>query len=273
MNCLVYAATNSPQWTMFILALCMPAIIYGGSNPSNGALVLLTQVSCNFTDMFENWFVSVGRVGLEDHVSVIAEDQIAYDWITRKFPTVHVVLTSFETKILDTKCSYDENVYKAVVVRRGNYIAKYLHHGVSVLYSDVDVVVQHDPMSYFNDAACDIFAQMDGVNYACTGFMYFRASPVTARLCSEWTASLLRNWAWNQPRFNELLHKNPIKLCPLDQTLFPSGATFFGEEANGPPRPGLTATQRRSAIVVHNNFIGGHDAKVTRFKEHGLWIL
>ena len=103
-------------------------------------MVLLTHVSCNYTDMFQNWIESVRRVGLQDYVSVIAEDHLAYDRIVRLSPKIHVVLSDF-ARAHNNECDYDENVYKAVVVRRGRHISKYLKRGVPVLYSDVDACV------------------------------------------------------------------------------------------------------------------------------------
>ena len=114
---------------------------------------------------------------------------------------------------------------------------------------------------------------MDGSDYICTGFMYFKATPDTTRLCLDWTASLLKKWGWNQPRFNQIMRaRRDVHFCPLDSVLFPSGQRFFGETPNGQPiQDGLTPTQRQHSRVVHNNFIGGHDAKRRRFEAAGLW--
>jgi len=30
--------------------------------------------------------------------------------------------------------------------------------------------------------------------------------------------------------------------------------------------------RREGAVIVHNNFVVGHDAKVERFREAGLWF-
>jgi hypothetical protein len=68
-------------------------------------------------------------------------------------------------------------------------------------------------------------------------------------------------WAFVQTLINQALKRHAMVVRGLPRELFPSGKAFFSPSFAGAP------------AVVHNNYIVGHDAKVDRFKQRGLWLV
>jgi hypothetical protein len=65
----------------------------------------------------------------------------------------------------------------------------------------------------------------------------------------------------DQPVFNRLLHESSVKYLELSSVHFPSGQVLWRDIATKIPR----------VVVVHNNFIVGKQAKISRFQESQLW--
>ena len=74
----------------------------------------------------------------------------------------------------------------------------------------------------------------------------------------NWKASLVTPDI-NQIQFNSLVEKSEIKHKPLPRSVFPDGISYFAR--------GI----QRNVVIVHNNYIIGHDNKVQRFKSVRLW--
>ena len=89
----------------------------------------------------------------------------------------------------------------------------------------------------------------------------------SARFLREWERRLHGPGAGakNQPHYNEALRAGAseltMRLLPCD--LFPNGYRY----ASDPWR----RAQRRAPLLVHNNWIKGHEAKVARFRKWGMW--
>lgn len=127
----------------------------------------------------------------------------------------------------------------------------------------------------------DILAAVDdhdygGVStYYCTGFLVMAHTHATISFLSYWEKELQANPQLNQPIFNTILQLSPelaeVRHRGLDETRFPPGRLYFDKWM----KEGGKSEQRNkkeAIIVVHNNYIIGHDAKKKRFEEHGLWM-
>ena len=70
--------------------------------------------------------------------------------------------------------------------------------------------------------------------------------------------------AKNQPHYNGALRETGIGIRLMPCPAFPNGfryASYAWRKA-----------QRKKPLLVHNNWIKGHDAKRERFRLWGLWI-
>jgi hypothetical protein len=223
-------------------------------SPSGGWTVLVT-VSSGFQDMFDNWWHYLSLLKLSLPVIVVAEDNATYTRYKNNinFTVVKGLNQSDGEKAFD----YSTKQFKALVSNRPTYILAFIKRGLNVIYTDVDTIWLKDPRSFLN-GDYDMWASMDGPVHYCTGFMAFKPSLLSVDLLENWKASLVTPDI-NQIKFNSLVKKSEIKHKPLPRSVFPDGRLYFAR--------GI----RRNVVIVHNNYIIGHDNKVQRFKSVGLW--
>ncbi|KAL9180405.1 hypothetical protein ACHAXT_008375 [Thalassiosira profunda] len=164
---------------------------------------------------------------------------------------------------------------------------------MAIVYSDVDTVWLKDPFPYFQAemfgsgsnatqtqqrtnfdilAAVDDHDYMEIDNYYCTGLLVIAQTPASVAFISRWEKELISSSQLNQPIFNTLLRSDElpeVRHGGLDETAFPPGRLYFDEWVM---EGGETERQKKkNTMVVHNNYIVGHDAKKERFQEHKLW--
>mmetsp|Transcript_23765 Transcript_23765/g.47480 ORF Transcript_23765/g.47480 Transcript_23765/m.47480 type:complete len:123 (+) Transcript_23765:423-791(+) len=94
---------------------------------------------------------------------------------------------------------------------------------------------------------------------------------------SQWEKELQAYPRLNQPVFNDairvpLIGDATIRHAPLKLHDFPSGRLFF-ETWEKEIDPDFASLKKSNVVVVHNNYIIGHDAKKKRFLDRGLWLL
>ena len=169
---------------------------------------------------------------------------------------------------------------------------------IIIVYSDVDAVWVNDPFPYlrtqlfgttFTTSAVDmndvqqpnydVLAAVDDHNYNnvrdyyCTGFLVITQSHASILLLTHWENELQSNNQLNQPIFNSLLRSPTLSMIRhggLGEIEFPPGRLYFDDWVK---RSDLLERQNKNTtMVVHNNYIIGHDAKKSRFEQHGLWI-
>jgi len=170
---------------------------------------------------------------------------------------------------------------------------------IIIVYSDVDAVWVQNPFPYLraelfgsdtsNDNNSidmnkqrqpnyDILAAVDDHNYHnvrdyyCTGFLAITPSYASISFLIDWEKELQSNHQLNQPIFNSLLRSSTpmIRHGGLGEIEFAPGRLYFDEWVK---EGGSSERQKKSGtVVVHNNYIIGHDAKRIRFEQHGLWI-
>ena len=169
--------------------------------------------------------------------------------------------------------NYDSPEYKKLVSGRASNILSILQVGVNVIYSDVDTIWRSSPLPYLtsrNDT--DLILSVDSQDargfkpYYCTGFMAVVSNNRTIQFIKDWKVALDRQPQLNQPIFNELLYNqsNDIRHEPLPLQEFPSGALYFDQ---------FSDTQRKEAVVVHANYMIGHESRKSSFQTHHLWML
>ena len=101
----------------------------------------------------------------------------------------------------------------------------------------------------------------------CGGLFYLQHGRASAAFLDEWERRLHGPGAGakNQPHYNEALRTKAsgltLRLLPCD--LFPNGFRYASEP--------WRRAQSRAPVLVHNNWIKGHDAKVARFQRWGMW--
>ena len=171
-----------------------------------------------------------------------------------------------------------------------------LQLGLGVLWSDTDVVALRDPWPLVRSLAsaappATLIASVDGrvpaddphecgASYSvdarwgtssgggklCGGLFYLRAGEPALRFLDAWERLLRAPGAGakNQPHYNAAVRATglPLRVLPCD--LFPNGFRYADEA--------WRRAQRRAPVMVHNNWIKGHAAKLERFTRWHIWF-
>jgi Nucleotide-diphospho-sugar transferase len=93
-----------------------------------------------------------------------------------------------------------------------------------------------------------------------------RSNERTIQLMNDWRDALAAKPKLNQPAFNDVLFQTQpttgIRHAPLPRLAFPNGNDYYEV---------FDDAQRAKAVVVHNNFMVGHDKKRDHFIAERLW--
>ena len=219
---------------------------------------IMVTVSSGFNDMFENWWYHYKKLNLTIPVYVVAEDSLT---VTKYRDNTDFILLECDNNYIEgTKAfSYETKTYKKLVSKRPAHMLRKISLGYNLIYTDIDTVWMKDPRPFLTGNH-DLWASLDGKSYYCTGFIACKASSKTISFLKKWNNTLSKSNQLNQPLFNKLIHNSSISHSPLSSRLFPSGNLYFkGNKSN------------TDVVVIHNNYIIGHDQKVKRFKKYGLW--
>ena len=227
---------------------------------------ILLTVNDGFYDFFQNWWAHYEQLNMTNAVVVVAED----DDVHAKLKTNSNITVERPVLNITDAHKWRSEGYKAIVSTRAQHVLRHLIAGEDVLYTDVDTVWKSDPTVHLDLQTRDIVAQVDSSSYKgkspyyCTGFMAIFSNAKTIQLMDRWNIELTRKPQLNQPLFHHLLHnQTSLRHVGLSDELFPSGQQYFVNMVSS------NATQR--VVVVHNNYIQGHDAKKKRFQDFGLW--
>ena len=237
-----------------------------------GAWIILLEVNAGYYDFFKNWLYHYAKLKADLTVVVMAEDDVVEQNIRSEgLMDVHRFLQVERSKLdLAAKDhSYNTASYKKMVSARATHILQKLETGISVIYCDVDTVWKQNPIPFIaaTDSA-DLIIQVDDHNYNgcptyyCTGFMALVSNNVNIEFMKMWQTAL-QAAQLNQPVFNSILYKqSKVYHQPLPKPEFPNGREFFDQ---------YSSDQRDQTVVVHNNYIVGHDPKKARFEKHSIW--
>ncbi|KAL4234649.1 hypothetical protein ACF0H5_006290 [Mactra antiquata] len=231
---------------------------------STTAWTVLLTVNTGFFDFFSNWFFYYSKLKLDLPIVIIAEDDKVY----KKLKTLCSYCQVSRSKLnISEATNFSTIIYKKFVSQRPSYILRLLHEGKNVLYADVDSVWLHNPLPYFN-ASVDFTYQLDLPQTVCTGFLAIKNNSKTIKMVDEWhkIMTLQSETTYDQTGLNQVFKKysNSIRNQALNTLFFPNGLQYFKE---------FNMLQRSSVVVVHNNYIIGHDNKKKRFQKFGLWAV
>ena len=131
---------------------------------------------------------------------------------------------------------------------------------VTVLYSDSDIILFHNPFPYLHSMNTDsIVFQKDKT--ICTGFFYVKPTLLSINLLDYSLQVINKTKSGDQKGMIEAykaFHLKPILLPP---SLFSSGEVFFASHQYSWDKVSP------SLIMMHNNYIRGYDCKRLRMLE------
>jgi hypothetical protein len=221
---------------------------------------LLVTVNNGFFDMFLNWRWYFKKLNISNPLFVIAEDAVVFKRLLELKDNAINVMRS-EIISINKSVEYDSSLYNKMVSARPTYILWFLRRGVNLIYADIDSVWLKNPLFYL-EGDFDILGQLDSKHNLCTGFLAILNSQTTIEVIRKWKDALSEKEVVNQPTFNWVVRKSSVNIKSLDSRMFPSGKLYFEE---------FSKAERLRVVIVHNNWIAGHDKKVERFKNMSLW--
>jgi WD40 repeat protein len=152
--------------------------------------------------------------------------------------------------------------FKAICNEKPFLVNEILKDGWNVLWTDVDIVWLGDPYQHFIDVDLNIQSDDDGV---CAGFFFIKHNQRSL----DWmhrVVEYLNPLIDDQISMRRMLADNPqLEFNMLSRLYYPNGSAFFDMKL--PQRANV------KPIVIHNNCIIGHDPKVRRFQQYGLWLV
>lgn len=248
-----------------------PSIHAGGPN-----FIVLLTCSDGFFDMWLNWLAFFERLSLPNlPVHLFAEDDETFtrceQLAANKSNATDLVCIARDTVFPQLKAEksmgingYKSLQYKVMMSQRPAIVQFELERGYDVIFSDVDVVWQKNPVPQFRSeySLANIWAQVDpplknprklshGINTnLCPGFMVYRSCPATIEFVGRWRGEIEGKERRNQGAFNYLVSKaNETVIKALPEKLFVTGSTYFKE---------MSDDERANAVVVHYNGTSVH---------------
>ena len=231
--------------------------------------IILMTVNTGYFDFYQNWFWYFQRHQLPVPVIVVAEDETGYKKLSELHinSKVSVTIERSESNITEgTAADFNSKQFNKLVGERPAHILRHLKLGNNVLYSDTDSVWLRNPFPYLV-GEFDIWTQMDGSGadrMHCTGFLAIKYNNRTLQLMEAWKKLMVKLAYTNDQIGFKKLNKSTVRINDLKSELFPAGNQYFRE---------LNDAKYANTVVVHNNFIIGHDRKKERFKNFSLWLL
>ena len=229
--------------------------------------IILVTVNAGYLDFFQNWFWYFRRHQLNVSVIVIAEENVCFEKLNQLYNnTSHsVTIERSGSESTGSAADFNSAQFNKLVGQRPTHILKYLQLGYNVLYSDTDTVWLKNPFPHLI-GEFDILAQLDNVSH-CTGFLAIMANQRTLQFVGEWRTHMKKRTTTNdQVGFLEM-DKSGLCIQGLNTDFFPAGFQYFDLNNN----TGYSNAKYADAVVVHNNYIIGHDKKRARFKKLNLW--
>ena len=230
------------------------------TNKTNGTWIVLLAVNFAYFDMFQNWLCNYHSRHLNIPVVVVAEDDKIFRTLNLVYRDTLTVERADNKPDMDGAADFASSSFNKLTSERPAHILRYLEMGYNVLYCDTDAIWLKDPFPHFI-GNFDIWAQMDMDDYS-TGFQAIQSNTRTLQFIQDWKLYMSGRSDINDQDGYNALNNSMVRIHKLDNTLFPSGHLYFNI---------FSDDQRTESVIVHNNYILGHDAKIQRFKNFGLW--
>ncbi|TPX46029.1 hypothetical protein SeLEV6574_g03491 [Synchytrium endobioticum] len=267
---------------------------------SRGNMIVLVVVEWPLRDILMNWLCHVRALNIHSYVLIAADGRLR-DYLLSVAHEPVVYEPSLATG--GSPPMFNSPAFLEMMRIRLDLCIQVLQKGYTVVIADVDSVWLDDPLPWIwnsmralrngemvphqtqrcgvkgSNEPCHVIALSDFENKAqiCFGLIAFRSTKTVLRI--------LQNVSWamkNQSMFEfkgklyndqELLSQyiggpngTNLPWNVLNTQRFPPGRSFFLYAAKD-----YLAGSRLPPIVVHNNWILGHDKKEARFRNFGLW--
>ncbi|CAO3598128.1 unnamed protein product [Absidia cylindrospora] len=259
----------------------MQAIIDKNVMKHNKDRILLTAVANGgMADYTLNWIASLKRTKLDAHFLVFAIDKELDDILTENGFGDHVVRIPedwFHQKLDSGMAKWLDKNYTPITHSKSLVVERLLYMGVTVWFSDVDIVFTSDTIYDYLRMKLDsrkstemLFTQETEQRILNSGFYIMRPTLTSKRILAD--SITIQD---NEPKVTQQRAMNRIiddmdlnyqysKVALLDLSLFPHGRMYF--ERQIPTKYGMVP------MMVHANYRIG-DEKKKSLQKAGLWYI
>lgn len=278
--------------------------------------VIVSSTNCGFLNFAQNWLLSIEKLEDSDEYSrsilLIAEDVRAFEDLEKIIPG-RVVLPPFDVESESQAVGYWDGGFGKLVSSRPMFLINILEQGYTLLWCDIDMVLNRNPMPMLLNSPQDFVVSTDfkpektslPKDYVCTCFTFMR--PGNKRLLElmyAWRNITKEGKTEDQLPFNDLLQNvsdkvNMTILKPHHQ--YPPGWMYFQgkfQSFNASSMQSQLDTYVTSSmqsqckfplsfqdpqwykknnesepLFVHNNWIIGAPKKIKRFRDIKRWAI
>lgn len=245
-----------------------------------GDCTIITLSNFGFRNFTLNWIRSLERNNYTKFV-VLSFDLALVNYLSSigyKDRAKIIPFEWLEYQIPENVTNFKEPAYNLLTQQRVHVYLNLLLKNITFLMSDVDIVwlsphvLEYIEFNVEHSYAHIAFAQdiWKGKIQYNGGFLYAKPTQFSIRLFSDWIIAQNKDILNSIDQFvlDELLasnNHNDNRIFPLDKLLFASGQVFFHLKKN--------KLLNINPLMVHANYIIGHDNKLFYFKKNGFWYL
>jgi hypothetical protein len=271
--------------------------------------VVVAATNADYVDFCDNFAQSLLAVNVTNFI-LIALDPLAYETLTQHFNYADRTVAFYDDEALHITTSgeavFGTEAFRRLTSTRPRFLRPFLVANYTVFYNDIDVVWRRNAWDVLpvlrppqvgkkkrkknnNDSegtttrppATIVFG--DGPGQLCTCLMYL--TPNAIHLVDEWMDEIQRGThATDQFAFIDVCQRRQVRFRggQTDDILvvrfdprFPTGKEYDWTGATATAVTSAVSTPiaatTNPAVIVHNNWIKGKQAKLERFQTAGLW--
>ncbi|CAM9141525.1 unnamed protein product [Scytosiphon promiscuus] len=248
---------------------------------SDEGLIIVNNVNCGYLDFATNFLLAARKVS-DTKVLWVAMDETAFDFMDNLAPGCAAMFPSEDSErhhAIKAGKMGDET-FRAQVLIRPNMLRHILMQGYTLLWTDSDMVWLGDPLPSLPDMhdseAAELMIQQDGsVGNPCTCFLFMKPTELVIGLLDKWIQSIVEAEEWYEDQASQIPFRGPLheqlqagmKLEYFPVESFPSGKFFF----DYPYEENYARIHYEKILIVHDNYIKGHERKRQRFEAYHLW--
>ncbi|RUS15905.1 nucleotide-diphospho-sugar transferase-domain-containing protein [Endogone sp. FLAS-F59071] len=252
-----------------------------------GRYLITTVVNSGMLEYTLNWAESLRLTGYKRFL-IFCIDESLFDTLSERGlgdRAVRIPQEWFHVNVSAGFESYRQPEYKAITHAKSLVVERLLHTNITVLFSDVDIVILKPRMlDYFRarlhsrpgtDMLFSVEIERSNTNVINSGFYLMRPTNTSRWVIKETVAIQDHSPTITQQKaMNAAIRKvTPVgsvatsrHVALLDVFLFPNGYVYFYEQHQSLKALGV------DPFIVHANFVIG-DGKKEVLKQAGLWYL
>jgi Nucleotide-diphospho-sugar transferase len=248
----------------------------------NQRRVVVAATNAEYVDFMDNFAQSLLSLKITNFI-LIALDPLAYHRLTNERSYGDRTIPFYdELRHTTEEAVFGNPAFRQLTSTRPRFLRPFLQANYTVFYNDIDVVWRQNAWDALtpvvtasagnnNNKPISTIVFGDGPSQLCTCLMYL--TPNAIDLVDEWMAEIQNgSHETDQFAFIDVCKRRNVRFRggQTDQILvirfdprFPTGKEYnwtIPKDATTDP-----------AVIVHNNWIKGKQAKLERFQSAGLW--